>query len=182
MRQNAALVSEQNHYHLNTGERWYVAQTLATRESHAENQLRRQGFQTFLPQQLKNVKHARKLMQVRRAVFPGYVFVAVDVQRHRWRSINGTFGVSCLIMAGERPLPVPQGIVERLVDYLDERGLCRLDRDLVEGQSVRVTSGPFSDFIGRLASLDDKGRVRVLLEMLGGEVMTTLDRASLEAV
>lgn len=182
MHQSAAVSSELNRYRLASGERWYVAQTLAMREQQAQVQLWRQGFRTFLPQQLKTVKHARKLLTVRRALFPGYVFVAFDRDRHRWRSINGTFGVSRLIMAVESPLAVPAGLVERLVDCIDERGVFCFGRDLIEGQAVRVTAGPLAQFVGKLASLDDKGRVRVLLEIMGGEVLTTLDRSALEAV
>lgn len=164
------------------GDRWYAAQTLALREQIAVGHLGAQGFRVFLPQQMRTVKHARKLLKVRRAVFPGYVFVTFNPERDRWRSINGTVGVSRLVMAGDRPLPVPRGVVEKLIDCVDENGLCHLDAGLVPGQPVRVISGPLAELIGKLASLDDKGRVRVLLEIMGGEVVTTLDRSALEAV
>jgi transcription antitermination factor NusG len=52
----------------------------------------------------------------------------------------------------------------------------RFDFHLREGQLVKVGAGPFADLIGRLKSLDDKGRVNVLPEMLGGTVRVSLPR------
>jgi transcriptional antiterminator RfaH len=109
------------------------------------------------------------------------MFVILNLGRDRWRSINGTFGVGSLIMAGETPQPVPFGIVEQLLDYVDDQGFVRFDRNLREGQSVRVTSGPFVNAIGCLERLDANGRVRVLLDIMGGKVPALLDRSALEA-
>jgi transcriptional antiterminator RfaH len=160
--------------------RWYVAQTLARREIGAALQLQRQGFHTFLPQMLKTVRHARKMRTIRTAVFPGYVFVKLDLSRDRWRAVNGTINVSRLVMAEDRPLPVPGGVVEALEAYGDASGLCHFDRDLKVNDKVRVVAGPFAQIIGRIATLDDKGRARVLLEIMGGAVMATLERGALE--
>jgi transcription antitermination factor NusG len=161
--------------------RWYAVQTLACREAGAAIQLGGQGFRVFLPQFLKTVRHARKLRTVRASLFPGYLFIELDLDRDRWRSVNGTFNVSRLVMAGDRPLAVPAGVVERLMACVDGAGVCRLDSDLREGQLVRVTRGPFSELMGRIASLDDRGRARVLLEIMGGAVVTHVARSALEA-
>ncbi len=163
-------------------ERWYVVRSLPSREARAEMQLLAQGFRVFTPRVSKTVRHARKLRAVVAPVFPSYIFVALDLQKDRWRSVNGTFGVACLLMAGELPEPVPRGVVEQLLDYTDEAGIARFDRDLREGQTVRVTAGPFARALGRLERLDGKGRVRVLLDIMGGKVNVLLDRSGLEAV
>lgn len=185
MNPSSALPSAVSHSRIASelapGERWFVVQTLAKRERRAEAQLAQQGFNVFLPMVMRSVRHARKVRNVKTAAFPGYLFVAIDVQRDRWRSINGTFGVARLITGEGRPLPVPGGLVESLMEYLDESGLCRFDRDLVVGQSVRVVAGPLSQALGKLVRLDANGRVRVLLEILGGQIQATIDRSALEA-
>ncbi|WP_036282442.1 transcription termination/antitermination protein NusG [Methylocystis sp. ATCC 49242] len=168
-------------FELAPGERWYVAQTLARREAGAGAQLVAQGFAVFTPQVIKTVRHARKLRTVRAPAFPGYLFVILDLNRDRWRSVNGTFGVARMIMGEDVPMPVPAGVVETLLGYVDEAGVCRFDRDLVEGQAVRVTVGPFAQAIGELVRLDANGRVRVLLEIMGGKIPATLERSSLVA-
>jgi transcription antitermination factor NusG len=102
-----------------------------------------------------------------------------SLSKHRWRSINGTFGVASLIMGGEQPMPVPPGVVEALVASCESHGVVRLDDGLEIGQKVRILSGPFAETICRLAHLDDRGRVRVLLEIMGMEVATQLDRSAI---
>jgi transcriptional antiterminator RfaH len=119
------------------------------------------------------------LQNILRPLFPGYVFVAMDLSKHRWRSVNGTFGVASLIMGGEQPTPVPPGVVEALVASCESSGVVRLDDGLEIGQKVRILSGPFAQTLCRLAHLDDRGRVRVLLEIMGMEVAAQLDRSAI---
>ena len=166
---------------LSEGERWYVVRSLPRQEARAEFQLHLQGFRVFLPRMTRTVRHARKLRAVNSAVFPSYMFVVLDPARDRWRSVNGTFGVASLIMGNETPQPVPSGVVEQLLDYTDDDGLLSVDRDLREGQAVRVASGPFANAFGRLQRLDANGRVQVLLDIMGGKVPTKMHRSTLEA-
>jgi transcription antitermination factor NusG len=95
--------------------------------------------------------------------FSSYIFIVMDLSKHRWRSVNGTFGVASLIMGAERPSPVPPGVVEALVGSCESCGAVRFDDSLEIGQKVRILSGPFAETICRLAHLDDRGRVRVLI-------------------
>jgi len=166
---------------LNETERWYVVCSLSRQETKAEMHLLAQGFRIFVPRVNTTVRHARKIRAVKAPVFPGYMFVALDLQKHRWRSVNGTFGVARLIMAGNMPEPVPEGVIEQLLDYTDETGVARFDRDLRAGQSIRVTTGPFARVLGCLERLDANGRVRVLLDIMGGKVSALIDRSALEA-
>ncbi len=157
---------------LSIGERWFVVYSLMHREELARFHLERQGFRTFLPRGMKTRRHARKLENVLVPIFPRYLFLVLDLSRDRWRSVNGTFGVSRLVMEGEQPRPVPRGIVEALIAACDEREILRLDRDgwLQVGDRVQLLAGPFAKQVGSLARLDDQGRVQVLLEIMGGRV------------
>jgi transcription antitermination factor NusG len=159
---------------LTQNERWYVARTLPQRELHAAKQLANQGFRSFVPRYWKNRKHARKVDTVSAPLFPRYIFVVVDPMRDRWRSINGTLGVDRLLMYGGEPQPVPHGVVENLIAAADLEGNIRFNFALNEGQMVKVTAGPFAELVGQLERLDDNGRVRVLLEILGGKVRVAL--------
>jgi transcription elongation factor/antiterminator RfaH len=160
-------------------ERWFLAQTLAKSEARAEFHLGAQGFRTYLPRIQKTIRHARQLKTVRAPLFPGYVFVILDLGRDRWLSVRSTFGVSRLITTQDgRPIPVPGGIVESLIAR-SEANLTRLDDGLVQGQHVRILSGPFTDFMGTLERLDAAGRVKVLLELMGTAVPVSLHRSAL---
>jgi transcriptional antiterminator RfaH len=160
-------------------ERWYVARTLPQRELRAAQQLGNQGFRSFVPRYWKNRRHARKVETVSVPLFPRYIFTILDRSRDRWRSVNGTFGVDRLVTYGGEPQPVPRGVVESLIEAVDPDGSIQFDFHLKEGQTVRVTAGPFADLVGELEHLDDNGRVRVLLEIMGGKTRVGLPQTLL---
>ena len=163
------------------GPEWFAVQTRRGQEAKARFHLANQGYEDFLPLFPKTRRHARKLQTVLSAVFPGYLFVRLDIREQRWRPINGTFGVSRLVMETEtRPKPVPYGVVEALHASVDAQNVLQLDGagDLAMGQRVRVIAGPFAEQIGKLTRLDGQGRVQVLLEILGGATRVELDRGS----
>jgi transcription elongation factor/antiterminator RfaH len=151
-------------------ERWYAVHTLPFAEARAEVQLHRQGFRTFQPKRHKTVRHARKLSTVEAPFFPRYLFIVLDLARHQWRSVNGTFGVSRLVMRGDQPHPVPRQVVEALIAAADARGILHFGDKLQVGGSVRLMAGPFAEQLAILDHLDDSGRVRVLLDILGRRV------------
>ena len=159
-------------------ERWFLAGTQARSEFKAEFHLNAQGFRTYCPQIRKTIRHARQLRTVHAPLFPRYLFVGLDLERDRWLSIRSTIGVSYLFTSDGRPVPVPVGIVESLIARSADH-LTRLDGGLVTGQSVRIVSGPFADFVGRLEQINEAGRVRVLLEMMGTVLPVVLDPSAL---
>jgi transcriptional antiterminator RfaH len=160
-------------------ERWFLAHTLPKSEWKAELHLGAQGFRTFQPQIRKTIRHARQLKTVQAPLFPRYLFVILDLERDRWLSVRSTVGVSALFSNWDgRPVPVPIGIVESLIERSDDT-LIRLDNDLVKGQQVRILTGPFVDSIGTLERLNAAGRVRVLLQLMGTAVPVTLHRSAL---
>jgi transcriptional antiterminator RfaH len=147
----------------------------------AQVQLSIQGFPTFLPRFRKTVRHARKLATVSAPFFDRYLFIALDLDRDRWRSVNGTFGVTRLVANGAGPIPLPPGVVEAMIDASDEHGFVNVGRALQVGECVRVLTGPFADLVGVLVRADGARRVQVLLQLLGGTVAVSIDRGHLAA-
>ena len=165
---------------LSGGERWYLIQSLPSREANAEFQLQAQKYRVFVPSLTKTIRHARKTCIVKAPVFSGYLFVILDLGRDQWRSINGTFGVARIVTVAGRPSPVPLGLVEAMLDRTDAEGNMDLISSLTLGQSVRILAGPFAKFVGTLDRLDAGGRVRVLLEIMGGTIPVLITRDTLE--
>ena len=149
--------------------RWYAVHTLPHREFRAAKQLEFQGFTTYLPAVRKTVRHARRFRNVVAPFFPQYLFVQLDLARHRWRSVNGTFGVTSLIMEGERPKAVPRGVVEAISAAVDGAGHVAPCPNV--GDSVRILTGPFADRVGKLLHIDERKRVQILLEMMGTKIV-----------
>jgi transcription antitermination factor NusG len=164
---------------LGLGERWFVARVLPHQENRAQFNLHRLGFRSFVPRLRRTIRHARRLQDTLQPLFPSYIFIVIDLSKQRWRNVNGTFGVASLVMGAERPVPVPRGVIEALVASCENCGAVRFDDSLEIGQKVRILSGPFAETLCRLAHLDDRGRVRVLIEIMGMEVAAQLDRSAI---
>ena len=176
----AALDPER--FTLADGERWYVAVTQPRKERYAAANLANQGYRYFLAQHLVTRRHARKFRTELAAVFPRYIFVVLNVQRGRWRSVNGTFGVNGLICEGDRPLAVRVGIVETLLRSSGLNGELIYQPDpLSPGDRVRLISGPFAGALGVLQSLAAAERVRLLLELVGGAITLNVPSEAVKA-
>jgi transcriptional antiterminator RfaH len=148
---------------------WCVVNTLPHQEARAKVNLTRQGYQTWLPTFRKSRRHARRIETVVVPLFPGYLFVELDPTRQIWSPINGTAGVR--LSENMRPARVPDRFMESLRQKSNEQGIVALaDSGLRPGHKVRLVGGPFVDCIGTLLRLDAKGRVALLLSILGQEV------------
>jgi transcription elongation factor/antiterminator RfaH len=161
---------------IETNGRWYAVQCQPHRERGAAAHLQNQNFEVFLPSREVMRRHARKIETVRRPLFPGYLFLHLDLTRDPWRCINSTFGVVRIVMQNELPAAAPPGVVEALMDACDESGVLQWQPSLTLGQDVRVVMGPFADLVGQLDQLSDAGRVRVLLDIMGGRTPVFLPR------
>lgn len=156
--------------------RWFAVNAQARREERAQRQLENQGYRVYLPKRRKTARRGRKLVTVVAPFFPRYLFVTLDLTWQPWRNINSTFGVSALVMAGERPQAVPAGVVEAMIAATDDHGVLSLSHNLTVGSPVRLLAGPFAEQLGTLERLDDSGRVRVLLSIMGGSVPVQIAR------
>jgi transcription elongation factor/antiterminator RfaH len=159
------------------GERWYVVYTQPHGELTAKFNLANQGFRTFLPKYTKTVRHARSLRSISAPLFSRYLFIVLNLDRDRWRSVNGSRGVSSLIMQQENPLPVATGIVETLLASSTDDGEVQFLTEMRAGGRVRLVGGPFAEQLGVIERLSDSGRVRVLLDIMSGQIpIETLKR------
>ena len=150
--------------------RWFAVHTLLRRELIAANQLQLQGYETLLPMHWKTVRHARRFRTVRAPFFPRYLFVRMNLAQDRWRSVNGTVGVSRLVMARDLPVPVPHGVVEALMVMTDAGGVLSFSSLMQPGQRVRILVCPFADRLGELICADARDKARILLDIMGAPV------------
>ncbi|MBN9074945.1 MAG: transcriptional activator RfaH [Rhizobiales bacterium] len=157
---------------------WYVAATKAREEERALRNLTQQGFCAFLPMMERTVRHARRTALRTIPLFPGYVFID-GTRAARWRSVNGTKGITRLIVFSDRPAIVEPGFVEELIKLSRADGVIDLKPRLSIGARVEFAAGPMAQRIGHLLSLDDRGRATVLLRFLLSEVRVKTDAGNL---
>ena len=162
---------------------WYVVQTQSNGEAKAAQNLQRQGYEVYIPRYLKRRRHARKVDVSAKPLFPRYIFVAIDFENQRWRSIKSTVGVSRLVSNGDDPSIVPEGVVQALRSREDGNGFINLETRPVfaPGDKVRVLAGVFTDSAGLFDGVGDHDRVSILLDMLGRKVRVLLDADTVAA-
>ena len=160
---------------------WHVAETRPRAEVLAQANLERQGFACFCPRFRKTRRHARRVDSLLAPVFPGYIFVRFDPRRDHWSPINGTTGVRRLVgSVSGAPYPMPETVMSALFERCEGSVIQRMVPTLWPGQQVRLSSGPFATVLATIERLDDNGRVRVLLDILGGMVPTCVHIRDLE--
>jgi transcriptional antiterminator RfaH len=162
---------------------WCVAHTQPLKEHVAQQHLLDQGYEVYIPRFKKICRHARKFEEKLVPLFPGYVFIGMDLESARWRSINGTRGVSHLLMSNDlNPAKVPACVIDDLRSQEIGDGIVPVASlvNFVKGEKVRIVEGPFSDQLAFFESMDDKSRVQLLLIFMGRKMKITLPTYAVE--
>jgi transcriptional antiterminator RfaH len=146
---------------------WFLAQIRPNSAQIALRNLARQGFATFFPQEEGTRRSRGRFEPVLKPLFPSYLFVRFDPALGHWRAINSTHGLTRLVSFAATPAPVPEDLVTRLQQRCDATGKLLPPRAFEPGDSVRLTSGPFADFVATVDSLSPDRRVWVLLDLMG---------------
>ena len=146
---------------------WYLVQFKPNAHRLAERNLRRQGFQTFLPMQETFRRKASRFVSVLRPLFPGYMFVKVAVETAPWCKINSTIGVSRMVSLDSKPKPLPLQLISKLMLRCDLSGKVLPPKKLNAGDSIEVLKWPFTNFVATVEEIDARERVWVLMEFMG---------------
>jgi transcriptional antiterminator RfaH len=159
---------------------WFVARTKPNGEFRAQQNLARQGFRTFLPQEERQQKRARREVIVYRPMFPSYIFVAIDLTAPRWTSVNSTFGVTRLVPGADgQPGRMPRGAIDSLLSRTDEQGRLLPPEALEIGSDMRIVRGPFANWVAQVIAAPDDQRVQLLFDLMGRKVTVTTTRDNL---
>jgi transcriptional antiterminator NusG len=100
---------------------------------------------------------------------PGYVLVNMELNEDSWGVVKGTPGVTGFVGASQEPVPLSQVEVDRLL-HKEVATATRARAQFTIGESVKVVSGPLSDFSGEISEInDDAGKLKVLVSIFGRE-------------
>ncbi|WP_417808831.1 transcription termination/antitermination NusG family protein [Thioclava sp.] len=148
---------------------WFLAQLKPNSGAIAQPHLERQGFGCFLPTEDRTIRRAGRFETRRCPLFPGYIFVSFDPEKGHWRKVNATRGISRIVSFGPMPRPVPAALISQIVKRCDAEFCLRPQAEFAKGDTVHVTSGPFTDFVATIEQIDPDRRVWLLMELLGGQ-------------
>ena len=149
-------------------EEWYVVRTKSRQESIARANLERQAFKIYLPTIRAAKRRAGRWGTVIEPLFPGYLFVNVDVKVQSTAPIANTRGAIGLVRFGGEICPVPSQVID---------GIMRLqtgDESPIEpaqvfqtGETVTIVEGPFAGVNAIFQAQSGKDRVLLLLDLMG---------------
>jgi transcriptional antiterminator NusG len=141
-------------------------------------------FEVVIPMEdVIEFKNGKKQV-VSKKVFPGYLLVRLDLDDDSWYVVRNTPGVTGFVGLGARPTPLSRREVENILQVKAEDGegagvkksRPRMEYEL--GESVRVREGPFADFSGTIAEInEDQLKLKVLVNIFGRETPVELDFA-----
>ena len=179
------------------GPRWYIVHTYSGQEDVVEKNLnlRIQSLdmqdrilQVLVPTEEEVVFKEGQRKSERRKLFPGYILVQMSMDDESWYAVRNTPGVTGFVSSEDeldkRPKPVPleEKQIEDILKQM-ESGATRVKIGLERGETVRITEGPFVDFIGGVGDIDEsKGKVRVLVSFFGRETPVELDFLQVERI
>ncbi|MDD9990985.1 MAG: transcriptional activator RfaH [Rhodospirillales bacterium] len=162
--------------------RWYVVHARPHQEQRAKVNLARQGYRVWLPMMQRSRRRAKRFEIGHAPLFPGYLFVELDIGREPWRAINGTFGVKRLLADGPLPQALPEDFVAALREATGDDGVSTPEPvDLKPGDAVTIAAGPFVECAAVVLRLAPRERVEVLLDVLGGRVPARLPKRAVIA-
>lgn len=164
------------------GDRWYVVCAQPNNDYFVRRQLMVHRWFCFLPECLERQRRGRTVQDRKLPLFPGYLFVRFNLARVEWQSIGSLPGVSNrspFLCHGDRPEPVPIGVVEKIARDMKAAngaipvGAALRDR-LKPGVELRILGGAFEGMTG-LYEGSASERVILLVDILGGNVRVMLN-------
>ncbi len=117
---------------------------------------------------------------VTKKILPGYVLVQMRMSDQSWNIVRNTPGVTGFVGSGNKPVPLREEEVDQIIKQMTAEAP-RVKVGFRQGQSIRVTDGPFIDFVGTVDDISTgKGKVTVLLSLFGRETPVELDFLQVE--
>jgi len=148
--------------------KWFIAQIKPNSYHSAVQNLERQGFETFLPKMGITQRQKNKFLVKNVYVFPGYIFVCFDPDIIAWIKINSTYGVSKILTFNKKPSEISSDLILELKNRYEINSKPTQKENLQKGDAIKFYSGPFTDLIAKVESVEEKNRIWILLEVMGG--------------
>lgn len=160
---------------------WYLIVTKPQSEFKAQENLLRQGYETYLPLVQTSRRRNDKTIKRTEAFFPRYLFISLDKETDNWSPIRSTFGVAGMVRFGGMPAVVPENMVANLKNNENEFGLQSFEKkELKQGDKVEIIDGPFTGYKAIYQKMKSTERVSVLLDIVGKNTQVTLSVHELE--
>jgi transcriptional antiterminator NusG len=170
---------------------WYLLYVSSGHEDRAQRNLKHRIkymdagdkiFDVVVPKTNEIEIKGGKRRTVSRKAFPGYIMVHMQLDERSWDIVRNTPGVAGFVSTGVKPVPLAEDEANTILERMEEVP-SEVQVAFKKGDSVRVTSGPFIDFIGKIEEVNaDKGKAVVSLSLFGRETPVELDFLTVEKI
>jgi transcriptional antiterminator NusG len=164
--------------------KWFVVHTSSGHEARVAETLRQRVetmgleskiFELLVPTQDRVVIRSGKKATVKEKIFPGYLLIKMIIDDPTWLAVRTTPGITGFVGAGKTPTPLSDSEVTNIQKFVSAPAK-RFKTRFSTGEAVKITDGPFSDFLGTINEIDEeKGKVKVLVSIFGRETPVELD-------
>ena len=168
---------------------WFVIHTYSGYEERVKKNLeqrikfmdsRDEVIQVVIPTEEETEVRNGQRRTVTKKILPGYVLIQMRMSDQSWNIVRNTPGVTGFVGSGSKPIPLREEEINQIIKQMAAEAP-RVKVGFKKGQSVRVTDGPFIDFVGVVDDITAaKGKVKVLLSLFGRETPVELDLLQLE--
>jgi len=166
------------------GAHWYVVHTYSGHEAKVTATLK-QRIQSqklegkildiLVPTQEKiEIKEGKK-NKVQEKIFPGYLLIRMVLDDNTWLAVRTTPGITSFVGTANKPTPLPDEEVAGIKKFMTLEAP-KFKTTFSVGEAVKITDGPFSEFLGSISEIDEaKGKLKVLVSIFGRETPVELD-------
>jgi len=164
--------------------KWFVVHTTSGHEARIAETLRQRVetmnltgkvLEVLIPTQDRVVIRSGKKSTVKEKIFPGYMLIKMELDDPTWLGVRTTPGVTGFVGSGNNPTPLSEEEVKNIQKFISAPAP-RFKTKFSVGEAVKITDGPFADFLGSIHEMDDeKGKVKVLVSIFGRETPVELD-------
>lgn len=169
---------------------WYAVHTIAGHENKVRELITRRAqnegfwdwdiFEILIPTEREQTTRNGKRTTVDKKVFPSYIFVQMNLTDEMYKLIKGTSGVTGFVQSGNKPIPMPDEDVQRILKNL-EAGNETPKIAYNKADIIRVIEGPFSDYMGKIEEVNpEREKLKVLINIFGRETPVELDFSQVE--
>lgn len=175
----------------NKNARWFVVHTYSGHENKVAETLKQRAqtlhltdkiLACLIPTQEKIQIKRGKRKTINQKIFPGYMLVNMELTDDAWLAVRTTQGVTGFVGVGTKPRPLPKHEVDAIRKYMNQ-GTPQYKAEFSEGEAVKITDGPFNDFLGTVKTInEEKGKVEVYVSIFGRETPVELDFLQVQKV
>lgn len=157
---------------------WYVLRTKTGHEDKVRSRLesKTECFSVLLPKMEVMVTRSGKKRRMLKPLFPGYLFVQMELRDEYRYEVKNVPGVINFISSGNSPIPVGESEIEHIMSLVNEPDTTIVRPDFEVGDNVQIVDGPFMGQTGVISEINlKKNKFKVIIDILGKQIPIELE-------